>query len=168
MTFNLAALIMVIFTGLSRLAEIGVGEKNALKMLKEKEGREFSAWQRPPVFVIYAIWLGALLWFVPADQPVEAFALILFVLLQGLRWWAIAHLKEFWTTRIVIVPLAWKIITGPYQFFRHPIYVALVGEVFALSLAFQQLELAALFGGLTLIWVSVRIRSESRALKMML
>lgn len=168
MTLNLAALILVIYTGLARLAEIGVGEKNALKMLNEKEGREFSTWQRPPIFLIYALWLAALLWLTPGEQPIEPFALILFVLLQALRWWAIAHLKEFWTTRIVIVPLAWKIITGPYRFFRHPIYVALVGEVFALSLVFQQMELAALFGGLTLIWVSVRIRSESRALKMML
>ncbi|MBI3418675.1 MAG: hypothetical protein HY053_00875 [Proteobacteria bacterium] len=101
----------------------------------------------------------------PAPQP---FLLGFFALLQITRWWTIAHLGKFWTTRIIAVPLAFRITTGPYRFLRHPIYMVLIFEVMALSLAFRQWGAGCFFTGLTAGWVWLRMRAESRALQMML
>ncbi|HVY12149.1 MAG TPA: isoprenylcysteine carboxylmethyltransferase family protein [Alphaproteobacteria bacterium] len=167
MPLNPSLLIIIPIVALLRLGEVALGEVNARNMLREG-GKEFSSWQRVPIFALYAVWLAALAFFTtPATQP-QGFALGLFAALQLLRWWSIAHLGKFWTTRIVIVPLGYKITTGPYRFLHHPIYAVLMGEVMALSLAFDQPAIGCFFTGLTAWWVLIRMRAESRALQMML
>jgi methyltransferase len=164
---NHSLLIAVVIVCVLRLAEIILGDINAHRMLRQG-GKEFARWQRPVICLIYTVWLAGLLTHTPTHIQPSLFILVLFVALQLTRWWAIAHLGKFWTTRIVIVPLAFKITDGPYRFLRHPIYAVLIAEIMALSLAYQQLGIGCLFTGLTAWWVHVRTRAESRALRMML
>jgi methyltransferase len=167
MPINIPLFVTVAVCALFRIAEITLGDINAKKLL-EMGGREFSPWQRPPIVIAYAVWLGTLLFLTPPTLHPQTPFLILFFMLQAMRWWAIGHLKHYWTTRIIIVPLAWKVTTGPYRVLKHPIYMVLGLEVFALSLAFDQWATACFFGGLTILWIYLRIRAESRALMMML
>jgi methyltransferase len=167
MTFNLITLAAVFLTALMRLGEIALGEINSRKMLNEG-GQEFSPHQRYAIFAIYTLWLASLAFFTPPEALPNIFFLTIFAALELFRWWAIAHLGKFWTTRIVIVPLAFKITTGPYRFMRHPIYAVLIAEIMALSLGFGQLGVGCIFTGLTAWWVHFRMRAESRALQMML
>lgn len=163
MFINTAALTLAGLTGFFRLAEIAYGEIKT-KAMRKDGGQEFASWQRWPIFIIYALWLGMLPIFVLKDTPANLIWLGIFVLMEVLRWWAIVHLGKYWTTRIIIVPNGSRVTTGPYRFLPHPIYIALVGEVAALSMTFDQWGLAAFFGGLTALWVFFRIRAENAAL----
>ncbi len=163
MFINTAALALAGLTGIFRLSEIVYGEIKT-KAMRSEGGQEFSSWQRWPIFIIYALWLAMLPIFVLKDTPMNFIWLGIYVLLECLRWWAIWHLGKYWTTRIIIVPNGKRVTTGPYRFLPHPIYIALVGEVAALSLTFDQPGLAAFFGGLTALWVFFRVRAENAAL----
>ncbi len=50
------------------------------------------------------------------------------LLAQGLRWWCIATLGRQWNTRVVVVPDAQRVSSGPYRVVPHPNYVAVVAE----------------------------------------
>ncbi len=89
---------------------------------------------------------------------------IIFVAGKALKWWAIATLGSAWTFRIVVVPGARLIASGPYRFLRHPNYVGVVFELVgaaAMTHASVSGPLAVvLFGSLLLMRISV----ENRAL----
>lgn len=86
------------------------------------------------------------------------------VLSQALRYWAVHALGERWTIRVVTVPGAARIVAGPYRFFPHPNYVAVMAEALLLPLAFGAYAtlLAAAPFQLYALWR--RIRYEERAL----
>ena len=166
MIINQSLLFILPAVALSRVIEITLGDINARKMLAEG-GKEFAPWQRLPIFLAYTLWLAVLVWHT-SPLPPNGFMIGLFFLLQVTRWWAIVHLGKYWTTRIVVVPDAKRITSGPYRFVSHPIYGVLILEVLILSLAFHQFSLGCLFTGITAGWVFLRMRTESRALQMML
>ncbi len=58
------------------------------------------------------------------------------MVLQGLRIWVLATLKGRWTTRIIVLPGAALVTSGPYRFLSHPNYAVVIGEIAALPLAF--------------------------------
>lgn len=58
----------------------------------------------------------------------------LFMLAKSLKWWAIRSLGQFWTFRVIIVPGARLVESGPYRLVRHPNYVAVIGELVAVAL----------------------------------
>lgn len=163
MHFNSTVLLLVALTGLFRLAEIAYGEWNAKAMLRNG-GIEYATWQRWPIFICYALWLALLVLFTFKFLQPKPIFLTLYVLCELLRWWAILHLGKLWTTRVIVIPNGARVTTGPYRFLPHPIYIALFGEVIALSLTFGQVHLATFFGGLTALWIFFRLRAENEAL----
>ena len=54
---------------------------------------------------------------------------------NALRWWCIATLGPRWTARVIVLPGVPLVATGPYRWFAHPNYVAVVVEGAALPLA---------------------------------
>jgi methyltransferase len=144
MILNDKALILIILVALARIVEIGIGEFNARRMLREG-GKEYAPWQRPPIFIIYGLWLVSLAVLTPKNAVPHEAMLWVFCLLEVTRWWAIAHLGKYWTTRIIVIPLTFRITTGPYRFMKHPIYIVLLGEVMALSLTFNQWGVGCFF-----------------------
>jgi len=90
---------------------------------------------------------------------------ILFVAAKALKWWAIAALGDCWTFRVIVVPGARLVTSGPYRLLRHPNYVAVVGELVAVALmsgAVVAGPLAAIGFGLLIV---KRIAVEDRALE---
>jgi len=90
--------------------------------------------------------------------------IVLFGAAKMLKLWAVLHLKDLWTMR-VILPRPLRVVTGgPYRYARHPNYVAVVGEILALPLAGGAWVTAvaggALFGAI--LWA--RVRTEETAL----
>ena len=61
--------------------------------------------------------------------------LALFAVLQGLRVWVLATLGPRWTTRIIVLPGAPLVASGPYRYLSHPNYAVVVGEIAVLPLA---------------------------------
>jgi methyltransferase len=89
---------------------------------------------------------------------------VLFAAAKGLKLWAVRHLGDQWTMR-VIVPRAVRVATGgPYRLMRHPNYLAVIGEGLAMPLAggawITAIAFAVLFGAI--LWM--RIVTEEAAL----
>ena len=101
----------------------------------------------------------------PAPPPRTALlALAGALLAQGLRWWAIGTLGERWSTRVIVLPGAQPVTGGPYRFFRHPNYLAVVAEMALVPLAFGAWRTALFFSIGNAGLLAVRIRVEERAL----
>jgi methyltransferase len=83
---------------------------------------------------------------------------------MALRYWAIAHLGDRWCTRVLIEPGRAPVASGPYRYFRHPNYLAVVLEIAALPLVHTAWLTAAVFSLLNAAMLTVRIRVENAAL----
>jgi len=124
-----------------------------------------------PVMVLLhtALLVGALVEVLAADRPFLPLLgwpmLVLVVLAQGLRWWCIATLGPQWNTRVIVVPGATLVAAGPYRLLRHPNYVAVVVEGFALPLVHSAWVTALVFTVANAALLTVRIRCENAALR---
>jgi methyltransferase len=83
---------------------------------------------------------------------------------NALRWWCIATLGERWTARVIVLPGAALVRSGPYRWFAHPNYVAVIVEGAALPLTGSAWITACVFTVLNAALLTVRIRCETRAL----
>lgn len=83
---------------------------------------------------------------------------------QLLRWWCITTLGPQWNTRVVVIPGAPRITGGPYRFFSHPNYVAVIAEGVALPLVHTAWITAVVFTVLNAILLNRRIAVEDAAL----
>lgn len=90
--------------------------------------------------------------------------LVIVVAAQALRWWCIRTLGRQWNTRILVVPGFPRVVRGPYQWFPHPNYVAVVAEGIALPLVHTAWLTAIVFTVLNAVLLRIRIRAENRAL----
>ncbi|MBI4183903.1 MAG: hypothetical protein HY521_07915 [Proteobacteria bacterium] len=155
--------LVVALVALQRLAELAYARRNTRRLLAEG-GVEAGAGHYPLIVLLHAGWLAALALLVPADEPVRWPALLAFLALQPLRLWVLVALGRRWTTRIITLPGAPLVRSGPYRFFRHPNYALVAAEVALLPLAFDALAIAAVFSALNLALLAWRVRIEERAL----
>ena len=149
---------------LQRLAELVLAKRNTARLLA-KGGTEAGAGHYPLIVLLHAAWLLVLWLLVPGDSPIGMPFLIAAVLLQGLRYWVIATLGPYWTTRIITLPDAPLIASGLYRFLKHPNYVVVVLEIALIPLIFGAWEIAAVFSVLNAIALAIRIRAEDEALR---
>ncbi|MCA6097754.1 isoprenylcysteine carboxyl methyltransferase family protein [Bradyrhizobium australafricanum] len=158
---SFASVILALVT-LQRLGELVLSRRNTERLLA-RGAVEVGANHYPVIVLVHAGWLTAL-WIWGRDQDVNLAALVGFLLLQGLRVWILAALGPRWTTRIVVLPGAPLVASGPYRYFPHPNYAVVVGEIALLPLALHLPRLALIFTLLNLAVLAVRIRVENRAL----
>lgn len=160
--------VLVGAVALERLAELVVAQRNA-RWAFARGGRETGAGHYPVMVLLHTgLLVGCLaeVWladrpFVPAlGWPMLALALGS----QALRWWCIATLGPRWNTRVIVVPGLPLVARGPYRWLRHPNYVAVVVEGFALPLVHSAWLTAAVFTAANAALLTVRIRTENRAL----
>ncbi|MGY4574833.1 MULTISPECIES: isoprenylcysteine carboxyl methyltransferase family protein [Bradyrhizobium] len=158
---SFASVILALVT-LQRLGELVLSRRNTERLLA-RGAVEVGANHYPLIVLIHAGWLTAL-WIWGRDQDVNLAALAGFLVLQGLRIWILVALGPRWTTRIVVLPGAPLVASGPYRYFPHPNYAVVVGEIALLPLALHLPRLALIFTLLNLAVLAVRIRVENRAL----
>ena len=159
---------LVIATCFERLAELVVAKRNAAWSAAHG-GVETGRGHYPPMVVLHTGLLAGCLIepavahrsFIPAlGIPM----LLLAVASQGLRWWCIRTLGPRWNTRVIVVPGLPLVTSGPYRWFAHPNYVAVVVEGFALPLAGSAWLTAVVFTVLNAALLTVRLRCEVDAL----
>src|SRR3989442_10612531 len=63
------------------------------------------------------------------SAPVLTAGIVVFAAAKALKWWAILTLGPFWTFRVIVVPGAPLVASGPYRYLRHPNYVGVIGEL---------------------------------------
>lgn len=93
---------------------------------------------------------------------VPMLALVAFA--QALRFWSMRALGPRWNVRVIVVPGMPAVATGPYRFLKHPNYLAVVLEGFAIPLVHTAWMTAVAFSFLDAWLLKVRIRCEERAL----
>ncbi len=165
---QLAYTVLVALVGLERLAELAVAKRN-LAWSRERGGYEIGFGHYPFMVVLHTGLLAGCLaevWIAdPPFLPVLGWSmLVLLIASQALRWWCIRTLGRQWNTRIVVVPGLPRVTGGPYRYFSHPNYVAVVVEGFALPLVHTAWITALVFSVLNAALLTVRIRTENHAL----
>jgi methyltransferase len=158
---NFASIILALVT-LQRIGELVLSRYNTAK-LRALGAIEIGAGHYPFIVSVHAAWLLAL-WLWGRDQDVDLLVLSLFVALQGVRLWILATLGPRWTTRIIVLPGAPLVTSGPYRYFSHPNYVVVAAEIALLPLALHLPWLALVFTALNAAALITRIRVEARAL----
>ncbi|QIQ06319.1 isoprenylcysteine carboxyl methyltransferase family protein [Streptomyces liangshanensis] len=159
---------LILAVGAERLAELVVAKRNSRWSL-ERGGVERGQGHYPPMVVLHTgLLLGCLAEVWLADRPFDAVLgwsmLAVAVAAQGLRWWCIRTLGPRWNTKVVVVPGLPLVTGGPYRWFRHPNYVAVVAEGVALPLVHTAWTTALVFTVLNAWLLTVRIRCENTAL----
>jgi len=161
--------VLVLATGVERIAELVVSTRNA-RWSFARGGVEFGKRHFPPMVALHTGLLLACLaevWF--GDRPFIPWLgwpmLVLVLASQALRWWCITVLGPRWNTRVIIVKDLPLVAGGPYRWLKHPNYVAVVVEGFALPLVHTAWITAIAFTVLNaVLLLAVRIPVENRAL----
>ena len=154
-----------------RCVELVLSERHARALLA-RGAVEHGKGHYPPMVALHTAFLmGCALEPWLADRPfipALGFPMLLVALAaQGLRWWAITTLGVHWNTRVIVLPSAARISSGPYRWFPHPNYVAVIAEGIALPLVHSAWLTALVFTALNAWLLSVRIRTEDAALAVM-
>jgi methyltransferase len=154
---------LLTFVTLQRLAELVHARRNTAALLA-RGAREIAPGHYPYMVAMHAAWLIGL-WLLAADRPISPGWFVIFMVLQGLRIWVLATLRGRWTTRIIVLPGAALVTSGPYRFLSHPNYAVVIGEIAALPLAFDLPLYALIFSLLNAAILTVRIRAENAAMR---
>jgi methyltransferase len=158
--------LLIAAVAVERVAELVVSQRN-LSWSQERGGVEFGARHYPAMVALHTGLLAVCLaeaFYRPFLPALGWPMLAVVVAAQGLRWWCIRTLGHQWNTRVVIVPDAGRVSGGPYRFFSHPNYLAVVLEGIALPLVHTAWITAAAFTALNAVVLHTRIGVENSAL----
>ena len=157
----LGILVLALVTA-ERLFELWLSNRNTRRLLADG-AKEYGRRHYPWIVAVHVLWLASMWWLAPG-RPLNFFWLGIYLLLQAGRAWTLSTLGSRWTTRIIVLPQAPLVRSGPYRWVNHPNYVVVVGEIAVLPLIFGFWDLAILFSLLNAAVLSVRIREENKAL----
>lgn len=160
--------LLVLLVAGERLIELAISRRHE-RSLRARGARESGQGHYPAMVLLHTAWLIAApleVWLL--DRPLlPSLALAAGVALaatMALRYWVIATLGDRWCTRVLVPPGEPPVTGGPYRWLRHPNYLAVAVEVFALPLIHTAWLTAAVLGTANLVVLGVRIRAEDRAL----
>ena len=161
---------LVLLAGLSteRLFELWLSTRNAQRALARgaiEVGRS-QYWIMVAFHVLFIVACGIEVTFRNPAFPefLSLLALIGEGIAQALRYWSVTTLGERWNTRVIVVPDMPPVTSGPYQYIRHPNYLAVVLEIACVPLIRGLIITAAAFSALNAILLGCRIRLEEHAL----
>jgi methyltransferase len=99
-----------------------------------------------------------------ADGSMLLVGLAIFTVAKALKLWAIASLGVRWSFKVLVLPGAPLVATGPYRVLRHPNYVAVTGELVGVAIAVGA-PITGTIGTLVFVWLMRRrVEIEERAL----
>ena len=152
-----AAIALLAFVTLQRFVEFIWDWQNTHR-LRAAGAIEFGGLHYPAMMLVHAAWLAGL-WPLAYDRPVIGAYLIAFLVLQIGRYWVLATLGRRWTTRVLVLPGAPLVESGPYRLMRHPNYVIVAGELvlvpLALGLPVYALVFLMLYAGAAFLRIQV-------------
>lgn len=157
-----AAAVLLAAVTLGRLAELWHARRNTAALLGQG-AVEVAAGHYGAIVLLHALWLSGL-WILAWSRPVDLGWLGVFLGLQLLRAWVLLTLGRRWTTRIIVLPGAPLVETGPYRYVSHPNYLVVVAEIAVLPLCFGLTWYALVFSAANAAVLTVRVRAETAAL----
>jgi len=100
----------------------------------------------------------------PASPDILMAGLALFGIAKALKIWAISSLGGRWSYRVLILPGAPLVTSGPYRFISHPNYLAVVGEIVSVALIVWA-PITGILSAVGFGWLMIqRMKIEDRAL----
>ena len=156
-----AAVLLALVT-VERFAELWLARRNTEALLS-KGAVEVAAGHYPLFVLLHALWLAGL-WLLAWARPINMTWLGVFLVLQLLRGWVLLTLGRRWTTRIIVLPGASLVATGPYRYVSHPNYLVVIAEFAVLPLCFGLPWYALVFSAANAVVLTIRIRAETAAL----
>jgi methyltransferase len=162
-------LLLVLLLGVQRLMELRLSARHERRIV-EQGGYEYALGQFRVMRFLHIAWFVAMLAEVfglqrPFDPLLALIASVLFVAGQMLRYAAIHTLGERWTVRVMILPGAQPVSSGIYRFIRHPNYLGVILEIFAVPLLHSAYLTAIVFSIANALLLTWRIRTEEAALR---
>ena len=154
--------------GVERLVELAISRRNAALALA-RGGIEVGRGHFRVMALVHAAFLAAcaaeVIGLHRRVVPALAIPMVVVALLaQVLRYWAIATLGRRWNVRVIVEPGAPVVARGPYRWVRHPNYTAVVLEGITVPLAGGAWLTAIAFTLANAMLLTVRIACEERAL----
>jgi methyltransferase len=164
----LAYTLLIMAVAAERLVELVLSKRHAAWALANG-GREYGRGHYPYMVALHtALLIGCLaeVWLLDRPfLPVLGWTMLaLVVASQALRWWCVTTLGRRWNTLVIVVPGLPLVDRGPYRWLKHPNYLAVVVEGFALPLVHSAWLTALTFTLLNFALLAVRIRVEDAAL----
>jgi len=161
--------LLIAIVALERLLELIISRRNVRRLFR-RGAAEVGSGHYPWMVVVHTSFLVAcplevFLLHRPFIPQLAASMTVLLAATMALRYWVVASLGGRWTTRIIVLPAAPLVQSGPYRWMRHPNYLAVVLELLALPLIHAAWLTAVLFTTLNALLLSVRIRAENKALQ---
>lgn len=160
--------LFIVLIGLERLVELAVSRRNA-NWSFARGGREFGQGHYPVMVAMHsALLLSCMAEVAFAHRPfIPALGWPMVAVVAAstvVRWWCAATLGKHWNPRLIIVPGAELVRSGPYRWIHHPNYTAVAVEVAALPLVYSAWLTAIVFTIANAAVLRVRITAENLAL----
>ena len=164
MTYFLVFISIII---IQRLSELVISSRNE-KYLKSIGAIEIDEGGFKYIFLLHLLFFVSVISeFIMLERGINKFwfiLIILFLISQFLRYWAITSLGRRWTTKVLVLKGSNLVNTGPYRYFRHPNYLAVITEIAVIPLIFNCYYTALIFSILNIVLLSRRIKIENREL----
>jgi methyltransferase len=157
--------LIVGLVALERLGELVYARRNTRALLAAG-AYEIGRAHYPLIVLLHLCWLIAVYAAADKGAPPVWLWIAIYLALQAARYWVIASLGRFWTTRIIVMPDAPLVRRGPYRWIEHPNYAVVIAEIAVLPLAFRAYAVAAVFSALNGVLLAWRLRIENAALAM--
>ncbi len=157
------AYLILLFVAVQRVVELLYANYNTKRLLAEG-AKEFASEHYKWIVLLHSVWLITLFIAVHFHFELHLAWLALFFGFQLLRIWVLKTLGHYWTTKIIRPRDNFIVTSGPYRFFRHPNYLVVVGEIFALPMALGWPMVGLIFSILNFCVLGIRIRAENSAL----
>ncbi len=144
---QIAAVLILLQRGLEEL----YSARNTKRLIAEgaqEVGRDYY----PVVAITHLAWIAAIFMLIPASAQIIWPLLVLYLLLQVVRYWVIGMLGRYWTHRIITLENAPMVRRGPYRWLRHPTNMVTIAETFLLPLVFAAVTVAVIF---SCVWSAV-------------
>ncbi|MGF7532874.1 isoprenylcysteine carboxyl methyltransferase family protein [Bacillus mexicanus] len=151
-----------------RAAEMAVARQNEQKV-KQQGAMEFGESHYPYMIIMHILFFLSLMAEVLLmnKQPSSWWIAIAVAIatVQAVRYWALCSLGSYWNTKILVVPGAELVKKGPYKWMKHPNYTVVILEIVLIPLLYQAYVTMCLFSILNAAMLTVRIRTEDKALE---
>jgi methyltransferase len=119
-------------------------------------------WAYPAAFIAMAL-EGAIAG--PPPRPWMIAGAAVFAIGKLIKVWAIRSLGPRWTFRVLVLPDAPLVTTGPYAYLRHPNYVGVIGELVGMALFTGARVTGPLAAIAFALLIHARIKVEEEALR---
>jgi methyltransferase len=160
--------LFILALGLERCFELWLSRRNAAWARRQGAVEYGAAHLRWMKLLHTGLFVGCLAEVWGLERPfiplLGLICLLLALSAQGLRYWAIATLGRRWNVAVLVQPGIPAVSSGPFRFLRHPNYLAVVIEGFAVPLMHSAFLTAGVFSVLNALLLAVRIDCEERAL----